>query len=248
MVEPTEGHTVKRYDAELNHLRGLVLEMGGLVLDQIRRAVEALDNEDLEGATGVIDRDHLVDRIDVQADEEAVNLIARRQPVANDLRMIIATSKAVAALERCGDETVKIARLVLTIYGHDDSPPNKRLLRDIKAMSKLAQLMLRESLDAFDRLDLDKAVEIVQGDDELDDEFQSSMRRLATYVMEDSRNMGHAINSTLVIKALERIGDHATSIAEQTIYQVKGKDVRHLSPEKIALEARGSSRNTGQAA
>ena len=238
-MEPTEGHTVKRYDAELTHLRGTVLEMGGLVIDQIQRAVKALKKEDLDGAADVIDRDHLVDDFDIDADREIVNLIARRQPVANDLRMVIASSKAVANLERIGDEAVKIARLVLCIYGHDESPPNKKMLRDIKVMSRLAVYLLRESLDAFDRLDINKAVEIVQGDEEMDEEFQSAMRRLATYVMEDSRTLGHSINATLVIKALERIGDHAKAIAESTIYQVKGKDVRHLSPARIAEEARG---------
>jgi phosphate transport system protein len=238
-MEPTEGHTVKRYDAELTHLRGRVLEMGGLVIDQIQRAIKALKREDLDGAADVIDRDHLVDDFDVDAEKKVVDLIARRQPVANDLRMVIATSKAVANLERIGDEAVKIARLVLSIYGHDESPPNKRMLRDIKVMAGLAVSMLRGSLDAFDRLDMNKAVEILQEDEEMDEEFQSAMRRLATYVMEDSRTLGHSINATLVIKALERIGDHAKAIAETTIYQVKGKDVRHLSPAKVAQEAQG---------
>ena len=236
MVEPTEGHTVKRYDAELSHLRGRVIEMGGLALDQINQAVNALINEDLEAAENVIDRDHINDTLEVQIDEEVVNLIARRQPVANDLRIIIAASKAVADLERIGDEAVKIARIVMFVYGHDENSPNKRLLRDVRVTSQLATGMLRKSLDAFDRLDVDNAVKVIEQDLKLDEEFQASMRHLVTYVMEDTRTIGHAINVVLIIKALERVGDHAKNIAEYIVYQVKGKDVRHKGVFELAHE------------
>lgn len=228
MVEPSEGNIVKRYDADLSHMRNLVLEMGGLALDQIKQAVSALQNEDLEAAKYVIDRDHMLDRLEIQADEKVVRVIARRQPVANDLRMVIAASKTISDLERIGNEAVKIANMVTHLYGHDESPPNKTLLRDIKVMSKLSSNMLRKGLDAFDRADAKAAKLIVQGVLELEEEFQASMRRLATYVMEDSRTLGHTINVVVTLKALERIGDHAKNIAEYVVYQVDGKDIRHL--------------------
>ncbi len=236
MVEPTEGHTVKRYDAELSHLRSRVIEMGGLALDQINQAIEALIKEDLEAAENVIDRDHINDTLEVQIDEEVVNLIARRQPVANDLRIIIAASKAVADLERIGDEAVKIARLVMYMYGHDENTPNKRLLRDVRITSRLAAGMLRESLNAFDMLDVDKAVKVIEQDMKLDEEFQASVRHLVTYVMEDTRTIGHAVNAVIIIKALERVGDHAKNIAEYVVYQVKGKDIRHKGVFELTQE------------
>lgn len=240
MVEPSEGHTVKRYDAELTHVRSMVIEMGGLALAQIDKAVMALNKEDLEGAASVIDRDHVLDKLELQADEAIVHLIIRRQPVANDLRMVVASSKAIADLERIGDEAVKIARMVMYIYGHDENPPGKQLLRDIKTMTGLVKSMLRRSVDAFDRLDLESAIEVVRDEIELDEEFQAAMRRLATYMLEDSRTLGHAINVVIILKALERIGDHAKIIAQYVIYQVEGKDVRHAPlmtmPDKAQRE------------
>lgn len=240
MVEPSEGHTVKRFDAELTHARSMVIEMGGLALAQIDMAIMALNKEDLEGAASVIDRDHVLDKLELQADEAIVHLIVRRQPVANDLRMVVASSKAIADLERIGDEAVKIARMVMYIYGHDDNPPGKKLLRDIKTMTKLVKSMLRRSVDAFDRLDEESAIGVVQDEIELDDEFRSAMRRLTTYMLEDSRTLGHAINVVIMLKALERIGDHAKNIAQYVIYQVRGRDVRHTPvmamPNKTAKE------------
>lgn len=234
MPEPNEGHTVKRYDAELGQLRSLVLEMGGLVIDQIHVAVKSLQNEDLELARKVVDRDHVVNGLDVKANEQIVNLIALRQPVANDLRLVIAIAKAVSDLERIGDEAVKVARMALRIYDSDTQSPNKKLMRDIRVMAEIARTMLRRSLDAFDRMDLESAVGLAQEDEELDNEFQSAMRRLATFVMEDSRNVGHALNVVFIIKALERIGDHAKNISEYVVFQVKGKDVRHVSASRLA--------------
>jgi phosphate transport system regulatory protein PhoU len=237
MAEVTNGHIVKRFDSELFHLRGLVLEMGGLVLDQIVKAVKALHDKDLEAARQVITRDHEVNALEVKTDEECVSLLARRAPMASDLRAIMSASKALTDLERIGDKAKKIARLTIHIYDSESSTPNQKLLRDVDSMSKLAESMLRASLDAFDRLDLEKAVELYQGDAELDAEFQSALRRLVTFILEDARTVGHAMNVLFIIKALERVGDHAKNIAEQVIYLVKGKDVRHVSPATLADEA-----------
>ncbi len=227
MTEVTEGHTVKRFDGELSHLHELGLEMGGLVIDQLQRAIKALNDKGLDAARNIIARDHLVNELELKADEAIVRLIARRQPMGGDLRIVMAISKAVTDLERIGDEAKKIGDLVLRIYDNDAADPNQNLLRDVTTMGKLASSMLRQSLMAFDGLDPAEAMAVIGGHPELDSEFQSGLRRLTTFILEDSRNVGHAINIVLAIKALERIGDHAKNIAQYVVYMVQGKDVRH---------------------
>lgn len=229
-----DPHTVKSYDQQLAHLRGLVLEMGGLVEDQISRSITALEDEDIASAREVIARDQLVNGLEIKTDEEIATLIAMRQPLARDLRFVIALSKTVTDLERIGDEAERIARMVVHIYDSDASPPNNRLFRDVVIMARLASKMLHDALDAMARLEVEQAVGIVKGDQELDQEFQAGLRRLATYMMEDSRTVGHAINVIFMLRGLERIGDHAKNIAEYVIYLVKGKDIRH--PDKNNLE------------
>ena len=237
MTVRTDAHIVKRFDQELANLRSLVLEMGGLVESQINQAVQALDEEDLDIAREVIARDHQVNALEVKVDEESTHLLALRQPVGSDLRMIMSLDKAVTDLERIGDEAEKIARMAVHIYDNDNNVPSSKLLRDVMTMAKLASSMLRGCLDALARLDVDKAVEIAQGDDELDEEFQSALRYLITYMMEDPRIIGHAIDILFIVKALERIGDHSKNIAEYVIYLVKGKDVRHLDVSALAKDA-----------
>ena len=229
----TDAHTVKRFGQELTELTSLVLRMGGLVEEQIHRAVMAISEEDLEVARDVIARDHVVNFLDVQADERIVNLLALRQPMGRDLRTIMSLGKAVTDLERIGDEARRIARIAVHIHEAPGTPPNRGLLRDVVPMSRLASRMLRDALDALARQDVEQAVEVARCDNELDQEFQAALRRLATYVMEDARNVGHTINATFAIKSLERIGDHSKNIAEYVIYLVKGKDVRHTSPETL---------------
>lgn len=226
-----QEHTFKRFDQELNHVQSLVLEMGGLVETQIRDAISALHEEDLELARQVISRDHKVNTLEVRVDEDLANLIALRQPMASDLRTIMALSKTVTDLERIGDEAERIARMTVHIYEASGGAPQVRLLRDITVMAKLAGEMLRDSLDALARQDADKADVIARRDSELDEQFGDGLRRLITFMMEDHRTIGHAIDIVFIIKALERIGDHAKNIAEYVIYMVKGTDVRHLSPE-----------------
>jgi len=233
-----EFHTVKRFDQELESLRSLILEMGGLVEQQIRQAVEALSEEDLTLAQEVIDRDHKVNALEVKADEEVVNLIALRQPMAIDLRMIMSMSKAITDLERIGDEAERIARMTLYIYNESSSAPQTRLLRDVYSMSKLASSMLSECLDALARLDVEKAIAVTRGDKALDDEFNDGLRRLVTFMMEDPRIIGHATNVIFMIKALERIGDHSKNIAEYVIYMVKGKDIRHMDMTAVDHEVK----------
>ncbi|TCO83702.1 phosphate transport system protein [Plasticicumulans lactativorans] len=235
MTVSTEGHTVKRYDQQLGNLRSLVLEMGGLVEDQITRAVQALQDEDLVAAREVVARDHVVNGFDVRADEEVVNLLALRQPVGSDLRLILSMAKTVTDLERIGDEAEKIARMTARMYDGTNIP-HAKLLRDVASMAKLAVAMLHGALDALARMDVATALAIAKGDDELDGEFQSSLRRLATFMMEDPRTIGHAIDAIFIIKALERIGDHSKNIAEYVVYLVKGKDVRHVKKEQLTMD------------
>jgi phosphate transport system protein len=232
-----DAHTVKQFDVLLANLRNLVLEMGGLVEEQIQHAIQALDDEDLTAAREVVARDQVINGLQVKADEDCVSLIALRQPLGSDLRLIMSLSKIVTDLERIGDEAEKIARMTIKTYDGDSSPPSAKLLRDVVPMAKLAQNMLHNCLDALARLDVEKAVEVAQGDDELDQEFQSALRRLITYMMEDPRTIGHAINVIFIVKALERIGDHSKNIAEYLIYLVKGKDVRHVSMDVLVQDA-----------
>ena len=237
MAISQDAHTVKQFDIQLTNLRNQVQEMGGLVEDQIQNAIKALDNEDITAAREVIARDQIINGMQVKVDEDSVSMIALRQPLGSDLRLIMSLSKIVTDLERIGDEAEKIARMTVKTYDGAGSPPNAKLLRDVQPMSKLAANMLHNCLDALARLDVEKAVEVAQGDDELDQEFQSALRRLITYMMEDPRTIGHAISVIFIIKALERIGDHSKNIAEYIIYLVKGKDVRHVKMDVLVQDA-----------
>lgn len=227
MIQPMEGHTVHRFDGELNNLHMLILEMGGLVLDQVRQAIKAVTEKDTEAARLVIQREPDVDGLEVKIDEENLVVIAKRCPVAKDLRITTAISKAVTDLERTGDEAARIANQVVHMYGNDTSDPSVQLLRDIRTMGKLSLQMLQDAIDIFDTFDVARARVLANGNVELDEEFQSSLRRLATFVLEDARNVGHTINVTLIMKALERVGEYARNIAEYVIFVVKGEDIRH---------------------
>ncbi len=226
MAISQDAHTVKQFDIQLANLRNLVLEMGGLAEDQIKRAIAALDEEDMAAAREVIARDRLINGLQLKADEDCVSIIALRQPVGGDLRLIISLANTVADLERIGDGAKKIARMTIQIYDGVSSPPSAKLLRDVTPMAELATDMLHDSLDALARLDVEKALTIIHSDDELDQEFQSALRRLITYMMEDSRTIGHAINVVFIVKALERIGDHCKNIAEHIVYLVEGKNIQ----------------------
>jgi phosphate transport system protein len=236
-----DAHTVKQFDVQLANLRNMVLEMGGLVEDQIKRAITALDEEDMIVAREVIARDRLINGLQVKSDEDCVSMIALRQPLGSDLRMIMSLSNTVTDLERIGDGAKKIARMTVQMYDGVSSPPSAKLLRDVRPMAELAGDMLHDCLDALARLDVEKALTIINDDDELDQEFQSALRRLITYMMEDSRTIGHAINIIFIIKALERIGDHCKNIAEHIVYLVEGKNIqqRRNIDVNVAASARG---------
>ncbi len=233
-----EGHTFKRFDQDLAQLNSLVMKMGGLVEEQIKDAVQALVDGDVEAAREVIARDHVVNGLDVRITEEVTQILALRAPMGVDLRMLVSVSKTVTDLERIGDEAEKIARMAIHIHDGPGTPPNHSLYRDIYAMSGIAAGMVHGVLDALARMDAEGAVDIARQDVDLDDDFRSALRRLITYMMEDPRTIGHAIDVLFVIKALERIGDHAKNIGEYVVYLVKGKDIRHTSTDKEGVEER----------
>jgi phosphate transport system protein len=227
-------HTSKQFDAELEDLRARVLKMGGLVEEQIKLSLDALMAGDLELCEMVEKNDHKVNAMEVEIDEEVSTIIARRQPAASDLRMLLTVVKTITDLERIGDEADKIARMTKLIYSSDRLrlPPTA----DIGHMSKMTVEMLRNALDAFARLDLATSAEVVRQDRAVDEEFRSILRQLITFMMEDPRTISFAIETLFVAKAIERIGDHAKNISEYVIYMVKGKDVRHVTLEEIERE------------
>ncbi|MBU6438236.1 MAG: phosphate signaling complex protein PhoU [Betaproteobacteria bacterium] len=223
-----DKHLSSQFDAELNELCAKVMEMGGLVEQQLTNAIFALAHNDLRVADDVIERENRVNSYEVEIDHECGTVIAKRQPTARDLRLLMAVTKSTTNLERAGDEAVRIARLTKTLM--DQGMPRGMTFSDLRLESDLAGELLRKSLDAFARLDTDAAAEILRDDALVDKEFEGYIRKLITYVMEDPRTIGAALDLLFVAKAIERIGDHAKNIAEMVIYIVKGTDVRHAPP------------------
>ena len=228
-------HTYKQYDAELEAVRGKVLEMGGLVEQQIVSALESLVKLDQVLAKEVVENDHRVIALVVQIDEDCSHIIARRQPTAGDLRMVMMMVKTITDLERIGDEATKIARTAQKIYEEDRM--YKPRFNEIKAMVALVREMLRTSLDGFARLDVSQTVEVAKQDEQVDEQFRAAMRQLITFMLEDPRTISMSLEVLFVAKAIERIGDHAKNIAEYVVYMVKGKDVRHISVQDMEREA-----------
>jgi len=228
-----ERHLSSQFDSELNAVSSDVMRMGGLVESQISNASYALANFSVEVAERVFELEDRVNALEVEIDRELSTIIALRQPAAIDLRLLIAISKITANLERTGDESVKIARMVKSIAGGGAGRmvPSSGL----RLASDLAATLVRKSLDAFARLDTDSAISIIREDNLIDEEFNSFLRKLITYMMEDPRTISAGLDLLFVAKSLERIGDHAKNIAECTIYVVKGTDVRHTPIEDIDI-------------
>ena len=227
-------HISKQFDTELETVRSRVLQMGGLVEEQIVNAIEALLNSNLDLADAVIAKDLQVNAMEVEIDESCAHIIARRQPTAGDLRMVMTVIKTITDLERIGDEAEKIARMSKLIY--QSSRLSTPRFTEIKMMSGIVLEMLRKSLDAFARLDLGTAVQVPRQDVQVDDAFVSCMRHLITFMMEDPRTISTSLDVLFAAKAIERIGDHAKNMSEYVVYMVKGKDVRHTSLEEIERE------------
>ena len=229
----TDKHLSTQFDAELSGISTRVLEMGGLVESQVEQAIYALTNFSAETAAQVLTQEERVNQMEVEIDHDLSTIIARRQPTARDLRLLIAVSKTIGNLERVGDEAARIAR---TVQKHVNSGVSGRLklpVSDVSFEADLATASLRKALDAFARLDTAKAQEVIKQDDQIDEEFDGMMRKLITYMMEDPRTISASIDLVFVAKAIERVGDHAKNLAEQIIYIVKGTDVRHNPVETV---------------
>ncbi len=222
-----DKHISSQFDNELGSVSSRVLELGGLVESQIRHAVFALSQFSNEVADQVIATESQVNSMEVEIDRDLSSIIARRQPTARDLRLLIAISKITANLERVGDEAEKIARMVKAINASGTS----RLLpaSELRIAADLASGLLRKALDSFARLDVSEAVNILKEDDLIDAEFDGFVRKLVTYMMEDPRTISASLDLLFIAKAIERIGDHAKNVAEFIIYVVKGADVRHIA-------------------
>lgn len=230
---PSE-HIYKQFDADMEAVRARVLEMGGMVEEQVTQAVEALITGNTKLAETVIDQDHRVNALEVAADEACTQIIALRQPTASDLRMILTIIKTITDLERVGDEAAKIARFAIKVYDNDRIVTPR--YNEIKYMAGMATKMLRESLDAFARLDVSGAAGVARQDMEVDEEFHLITRHLITFMMEDPRTISTFIDLLFVVKAIERIGDHAKNMSEYVVFMVKGKDVRHTTIEELERE------------
>ena len=227
-------HIYKQYDAELEAVRAKVLEMGSLVEQQIVDAIQSLVTSNNKLASSVIDRDHLVNNLEVQVDEDCSHIIVRRQPTAGDLRMVLMMIKTITDLERIGDEAAKIARFAQKSIETDRMWTPR--FAEINTMAILAREMLHMALDAFARSDATKVLEIAQMDQNLDEHYQMTIRHLITFMLEDPRTISMSLEVLFIAKAIERIGDHAKNISEYVVYMVKGKDVRHISLDEMEQE------------
>ena len=228
------AHTSRQFDGELESVRARVLQMGGLVERQVRQAVEALIAGDMALMDRVIDDDKLVDSLEAEIEQSCSQIIARRQPAAGDLRMVIMVVKAITDLERIGEEAKKIARMAQSLSRRDSFG----LLRyqEIKQGAEIALDMLQKSLDAFAYMEIVSVVDVVRQDRLVDDEFRKILRYLISFMMEDPRTISTALEILFIAKAIERIGDHAKNLSEYVVYMVKGRDVRHVSIEEMERE------------
>lgn len=219
-----QQHISAKFNSELQALRNQMLEMGGKVEQQLNTALQAMVELDSGEAERIISGDQEVNRMEMAIDDECATIIARRQPTASDLRLVIAIIKVNRDLERIGDEAAKVAKQVVRLSEEGRSPTK---FTEIRRIGQSVSRMLRQSLDAFARLDAEQAVEVVRTDEEVDQEYGSAMRSLVTFMMEDPRSISVILNEMWALRSLERIGDHACNIAEHVVYLVRGRDVRH---------------------
>ena len=230
----SSDHISRQFDADLDAIRANVLQMGGLVENQIKSAVDSLVNGNVTLMNRVIEDDHRVNAMEVKIDEACSQVIARRQPAAGDLRLVMAVIKTITDLERIGDEAEKISRMAKLLSQKQGLVLPR--FQEIKHAAELALEMLRKALDAFARLDVVMAAQVVRMDDQVDEEFLAIMRYLITFMMEDPRTISTSLEILFVAKAIERIGDHAKNMSEYVIYMVKGRDVRHITVDEIDQE------------
>lgn len=230
-------HISRQYNADLEEVRSHILAMGGMVEKQVSDAVQALVEADSGLATEVISNEKQVNGMELRIDEECTRIIALRQPAASDLRLLVAATKANTDLERVGDEASKIAKMAIRM-SEDGAIPRGYI--EVRHIGSHVCIMLRNALDAFARFDVDMALAVVREDKSVDVEYESAMRLMVTFMMEDPRFIKRVLNVMWSLRALERIGDHARNIAEQVIYLVRGKDIRHLPLTTLEEDVIGS--------
>lgn len=223
-------HISQQYNIELETIRTHLSEMGGMAQRQVNDAIQALIDADIERAEAVVRADKNVNTMEMTIDEECIRILARRQPAASDLRLVIAVTKAITDLERIGDEASKIARQAIAMHKDGHAP---RGYIEVRHIGGHVSRMLQDALDAFARLDIEVAINVVQTDRIVDMEYGTAMRELVTFMIEDPRSITRVLNIMWSLRALERIGDHARNLAQYVIYLVNGEDVRHSSVETI---------------
>lgn len=236
MKELTSDHTSKQFNNELEALRQHFLTMGGVVELQVQNSVQALIDSNGSLAEDVKDKDATVNELDGIIDQECNRILAKRQPAAGDLRMVLAISKAVNELERMGDEAKKIARLTLKLIDEGESP---RGYVEINRIGQMVSRMIHDTLDAYARLDIDAAITVVKQDRMVDEEYKTALRSLVTYMMEDPRSISRVLNVIWVLRSLERIGDHSRNVCQHLVFMVKGIDVRHVHANEIDAQVNG---------
>jgi phosphate transport system protein len=226
----TSQHISRQYDNDLEHIRTRVLGMGGLVEQQLIDALRALTDSNTELGEKVLQNEFKVNSLEVAIDEECTNILARRQPAAGDLRLVMAVAKTITDLERVGDESEKIAKMAIDL--NEKQGPREYYI-GISSMGNFVRRMVHDALDAFARMDSKAALAVARKEPASDEQYDAILRQLITYMMEDPRNIGGAMDAIWVARAMERIGDHARNICESVIYFVEGKDVRHITFEEI---------------
>ncbi len=233
---PIGGHISRRFDSELEDIRNHVLAMGGLVETQVNSGIQALLESNSEVARQVAEGDHVVNSMEVKIDEMCVQILARRQPAATDLRLIIAIIKTITDLERIGDQAEKLGQFELELIDEGSTSTDYAKLEHL---GNLVSKLLHNALDAFARVDDQAALKTIKKDTKIDNEYEALMRQLITVMMEDPRTIKNALRVAWCARALERIGDHATNICEYVLYLVHGKDVRHIDYKDMKNQIRG---------
>ena len=229
-----DKHISRRFNEELEQVRTLVMNMGALVEQQVNDGLSAVLNADAELANKVIDRDQKVNTMELEIDEYCTQILARRQPAASDLRLIVSVIKSITDLERMGDEAVKFGKNAIKLAkGNFAEEEGARPLVELKHLGKHVSDTLHKALTAYAQMDVDAALEIIRNDNIVDEEFDNLSRLLVTKMMENPREIKNALRVTWCARALERIGDHTTNLCEYIVYLVEGKDVRHATIEQI---------------
>lgn len=226
-------HISKAYDQDLENVRSSVLEMGGLVEQQLMNALKSLQEADTDIGRSVLEAEYRINTMEVSIDEDCIQILAKRQPAAVDLRLVTAVSKTTTDLERVGDEAQKIAKMALELASQQGP---KSYYIGINSMGNHVCKMLRGALDAFARMDAQAALTVANQEPESDDQYAALLRQMITYMIEDPRSITSVLDAIWCARALERVGDHARNICEYVIYLVEGKDVRHTSLEEMAAQ------------